>query len=90
MDDSQLTDLDPQGSEMMTESAPPPPAENSAQDDFSQQAGESQPGLFAEFLDFLVNNKAWWLTPIIVVLSLVGSLLVFASGVAAPFIYALF
>ncbi|MDB5335753.1 MAG: hypothetical protein JWN70_1372 [Planctomycetaceae bacterium] len=85
-------DVDPQGSKTMTESAPTTPASNLTPqpNDFSQQAGEPQPSLIAEFLDFLVNNKAWWLTPIIVVLSLVGLLVVAGSSVAAPFIYALF
>lgn len=59
-------------------------------DNFAQQAGEAQPSLVAEFLDFLVNNKAWWLTPIIVVLLLVGLLVIFGAGAAGPFIYTLF
>ena len=59
-------------------------------DDFSQQAGEAQPSLLAEFLDFLVHNQAWWLTPIIVVLLLVGLLVIFGAGAAGPFIYTLF
>ena len=58
--------------------------------DFSQQAGEAQPSLLAEFLDFLVHNQAWWLTPIIVVLLLVGLLVIFGAGAAGPFIYTLF
>ena len=77
-----------------TEAAPdknsvnvPAPA---AQGDFSQQADEPQPSLLAEFLDFLVHNKAWWLTPIIIVLALVGLLVVLASTAAGPFIYTLF
>ena len=74
----------------MTESAPKIQTPTPPQDDFSQQAGEPQPSLVAEFLDFLVNNKAWWLTPIIVVLLLVGLLVVVGSSVAAPFIYAIF
>jgi len=58
---------------------------------FEALAEEAQPGIFADFWDFLVHNKRWWLTPIIVVLLLVGALLIFASGsAAAPFIYTLF
>ena len=41
----------------------------------------------AEFLDFLLHNKKWWLTPIILVLLLVGLLAVFAATGVAPFIY---
>jgi len=48
-------------------------------------------GIVAEFLYFLKTEKKWWLTPIIVVLALVGLLLVFTRGSAlAPFIYTIF
>lgn len=59
-------------------------------DDFSTQSEEAQPSLVAEFLDFLVHNKAWWLTPIIIVLLLVGLLVIFGGTAAAPFIYTIF
>jgi hypothetical protein len=70
----------------MSEPTPTTPAQN----DFSQQAGEAQPSLIAEFVDFLVHNKAWWLTPIVLVLLLVGVLVIFAGSAAAPFIYTIF
>ena len=58
--------------------------------DFAAQAEEAPPGLIAEFVDFLLHNKKWWLTPIIIVLLFLG-LIIFLSGtVAAPFIYPLF
>ncbi len=57
---------------------------------FRRQAEQSPRGLPAEFLDFLLHNKKWWLTPIIVVLLLVGLLVIFAGTGAAPFIYTLF
>jgi hypothetical protein len=48
-------------------------------------------GLFGEFWDFLRMRKKWWLAPIIIVMVLVGTLLVFAQGSAlAPFIYTIF
>ena len=48
-------------------------------------------GLVGEFWQFMKVRKKWWLLPIIVVLVLVGSLLVFAQGSAlAPFIYTIF
>jgi Family of unknown function (DUF5989) len=59
-------------------------------DDFARQAAEPTPGLLRELLDFLVYNKAWWLTPIVVVLLLVGLLIVLGSTGLAPFIYPLF
>ena len=58
-------------------------------DDFSSFADEQDPGLIAEFWDFLIHNKKWWLTPIVLVLLLMGLLLVLAATPAAPFIYTL-
>jgi len=58
--------------------------------EFRQQAEQPQIGLVAEFVDFLLHNKKWWLTPIILVLLAVGTLLVLASSGVAPFIYPLF
>jgi hypothetical protein len=58
--------------------------------DFARQAGESSPGLLRELIDFLKYNKAWWLTPIIAVLLLVGLLVIASTTGAAPFIYTLF
>jgi hypothetical protein len=47
--------------------------------------------LMAELWAFMKERKKWWLLPIIVVMFLVGSLLVFAQGSAlAPFIYTIF
>jgi hypothetical protein len=47
--------------------------------------------LIAELWAFMRERKKWWLLPIIVVMFLVGSLLVFAQGSAlAPFIYTIF
>jgi Family of unknown function (DUF5989) len=57
--------------------------------EFSKFAAEQDPGLIAEFWDFLVHNKKWWLTPIILVLLLIGVLVVLSGTAAAPFIYTL-
>jgi hypothetical protein len=47
--------------------------------------------LLAEFWAFLRVRKKWWLAPIIIMMVLLGSLLVFAQGSAlAPFIYTIF
>ena len=47
--------------------------------------------LLKEFWLFLRVRKKWWLLPIIIVMILVGTLLVFAQGSAlAPFIYTIF
>ena len=57
---------------------------------FAQAAEEEQPGLLREFVEFLVESKAWWLTPIIIVLLLVGLLVMLSGSVVAPFIYPIF
>jgi len=48
-------------------------------------------GILKEFWEFLKVRKKWWLTPIVIVLLLLGSLIVFTQGSAlSPFIYTLF
>ncbi len=47
--------------------------------------------ILREFWDFLKVRKKWWLTPIVVVLVLLGLLIFFTqSSSVAPFIYTLF
>lgn len=47
-------------------------------------------GLLAEFWDFIVHEKVWWMTPIVVVLlAMVGFILVAEASPVLPFIYAL-
>jgi hypothetical protein len=47
--------------------------------------------ILKEFWVFLGERKKWWLTPIVVMLVLLGALIVFTQGSAvAPFIYTLF
>ena len=64
--------------------------EKQTQDDFLQEVEQPQPGLIREFVDFLLDNKKWWLIPIILVLFLVGLLIVLGGTAAAPFIYTIF
>ena len=59
-------------------------------DDLQRQAEQAQPGLVAEFVDFILHNKKWWLIPIVVVLLLLGLLVLLSGTGAAPFIYTLF
>ena len=67
-----------------------PPLTKTPASDFERQAEEAQPGLIAEFIDFLKHSKKWWLTPIIVVLLLIGFLIFLSGTAAAPFIYPFF
>lgn len=59
-------------------------------DNFSRQAESAPTGFAREVWDFLAHSKKWWLTPIVIVLLLVGMLAVLSSTAAAPFIYSLF
>jgi len=66
------------------------PSDNDVEkDEFSSFANEQDPGLVAEFWDFLIHNKKWWLTPIVLVLLLMGLLVLLSASPAAPFIYTL-
>jgi hypothetical protein len=47
--------------------------------------------LFREFFAFIKHEKKWWMIPLVLVLLVVGSLILFAgSSPLAPFIYPLF
>ena len=51
----------------------------------------SKISILKEFWAFLKQRKKWWLTPIVVMLVLLGALIFFSQGSAlAPFIYTLF
>jgi hypothetical protein len=60
------------------------------QNAFKRQAAEKPKGSLAELFGFIFRNKKWWLTPIVVVLLLVGILVVLGGTGVAPFIYTLF
>jgi hypothetical protein len=57
---------------------------------FAEYASQPRIGFVREFLDFLLHNKKWWLTPIILVLLVLGLLVMLGGTGAAPFIYTLF
>ncbi len=59
-------------------------------DDFEKAAGAKQGGIVSEFLNFLLNNKKFWLLPLMIVFLLLGALLLLGGTAAAPFIYTLF
>ena len=58
--------------------------------DFAAQASEGRSGLAGEFIDFLKENKKWWLAPIIFSILGLGLLVLLGGSAAAPFIYTLF
>lgn len=61
--------------------------ENEKKTSFEQLAISGNVGIIREFIDFLFNNKKWWLTPIILVLLLVGVMIALTTSGAAPFLY---
>ena len=42
-----------------------------------------------EFWEYLMQNKKWWMVPILVVIVILGILIALAATGAAPFIYTL-
>jgi hypothetical protein len=58
-------------------------------DDF-ERISSDQPSLVREFLEFLGQNKKWWMLPILLVMLLLGLLIFLSSTAVAPFIYTLF
>ncbi len=46
--------------------------------------------LISELIQFIKDNKAYWIAPIIIMLLLVGVLVLVGGSKAAPFIYTLF
>ncbi len=58
-------------------------------DDHDERGKEARSGLIGELAQFLRYNKAWWITPIVLVLALLLFLLVL-GGSSDPFTYAIF
>jgi hypothetical protein len=59
-------------------------------EEFAKQAAGARRGIVAEFGDFLMQNKKWWLAPILIAIALLGGLAFLGGTGAAPFIYTLF
>ena len=60
--------------------------------DFATQAAatDERSSLVGEFVQFLGENKKWWLAPIVISVLLLGGLVLLGGTAAAPFIYTLF
>ncbi|MFO0548572.1 MAG: DUF5989 family protein [Polyangiaceae bacterium] len=65
----------------------------SSEPDKPSRFEEAKPGntsLPAELGRFLMQNKKWWLAPLLIALALMAVVLVLSASPAAPFIYTLF
>ena len=51
---------------------------------------EPAAGIISEFCQFIVQNKAWWIVPIVAVMAAFGALIVLSGTGLAPFIYTIF
>jgi Family of unknown function (DUF5989) len=58
--------------------------------DIERLARAKRIGLARELYDFLVENRKWWLAPIVIAVLLLGLLVLLGGSAAAPFIYPLF
>jgi hypothetical protein len=58
--------------------------------EFERHASSGRSSFLSEFAHFLMDNKKWWMIPILVVLLLIGVLLIAGGSGVAPFIYTLF
>lgn len=63
---------------------------NKKRNEFEQLKNKKQASLLREFIDFIFENKKWWMIPILIVFALIGLLAVLSSTGAAPFIYPFF
>ena len=57
---------------------------------FKDLNAKSNRGLLSELLNMLLENKKYWMIPIILVLLVMGLLVILSGSSAAPFIYTLF
>ena len=67
-----------------------PEGEDKQVNEFIEASKAGRSGFVSELWAFLRHNKKWWLTPIILVMLLVGLLVIMSSSGVGPFIYALF
>lgn len=58
--------------------------------DFEELSRGQRTGVVLELFAFLLENKKWWLAPIVIAVLLLGLLVLFGGSGAAPFIYTLF
>lgn len=64
---------------------------NSSEENSFEEANEGeQMGIVSEFVEFLGENKKFWMIPLLISLLALGALIMLGGTTAAPFIYTLF
>jgi len=58
--------------------------------EFEKEANKPPLTLWQEFCYLIVEERKWWLVPILLSLLLIALAVAFSSSAAAPFIYTLF
>jgi len=66
------------------------PQHNDEPERFLELTRTPRRGTWRDLLLLLRDHKKWWLTPIVVMMLVLGWLAIFAGGSAAPFLYTLF
>lgn len=76
----------------MTERDPKlePDGESTTQSQFEQAKPSREASLVRELWWFIIDYRAWWLTPILIVILALGALAILNGTGAAPFIYSFF
>jgi hypothetical protein len=63
---------------------------STGQNSFETTAQEATPSISSELWALVLENKKWWLLPIVVACLAMTLIVVLGSSAAAPFIYTLF
>ena len=64
--------------------------EQTTDNSFAESSEGKQANLISEFIEFIAQNKKFWMIPILIALLGLGLLVVLGGTSAAPFIYTLF
>ena len=75
---------------MSEDQRPSDPKEEKQSNEFEQASAGEQAGLVSEFIEFLGENKKFWMIPLLLALLGIGALILLGGTSAAPFIYTLF